>query len=129
MTKHLQAAGRVSFPSALYHPYNIHAVGVQTESVLRRNRFSWQHIGRFTENVLRSVNNLEERSLVQTYDFHFMFGPISRLWETKKGRNSPLNYRLQCLDHVWVLILKLIWQERNLYEENSLQETGGLYFY
>ena len=69
--KHLQAAGRVSFPSALYHPYNIHAVGVQTESVLRRNRFSWQHIGRFTESVLRSVNNLEEQ-FHTAYYFYLM---------------------------------------------------------
>ncbi|XP_063687872.1 glycosylphosphatidylinositol anchor attachment 1 protein-like [Bolinopsis microptera] len=66
-----QAAGRVSFPSALYHPYNIHAVGVQTESVLRRNRFSWQHIGRFTESVLRSVNNLEEQ-FHTAYYFYLM---------------------------------------------------------
>ncbi|KAL5251168.1 hypothetical protein ACHWQZ_G016768 [Mnemiopsis leidyi] len=66
-----QAAGRVSFPSALYHPYNIHAVGVQTESVARRNKFSWQHIGRFTESVLRSVNNLEEQ-FHTAYYFYLM---------------------------------------------------------
>ena len=78
-------------------------------------------------NCEKHVAHAEQGFFTLTYDFHFVFLTISRLWKSKRSRNSPLNlnYKLKCQS-------TFLWSwgaNFKLTRRTVCKKTGSLYKY